>query len=268
MQPHKSAHLLKSISLRTNTKLINVSELCAKEQIVCVCVCAFPCCVSLCIRVQVCMCLFPHVSLHMWTTHTHTHVQRSSRDEGSSYHCCKKLSLDCFPTLQLQTREQRAVFKDKCAPCRQTEAEKVPNPQPLITSQWRTAAPLKDAALTEWTCPSVCYLPIQWAAALSWRFKRKGRSKVLFLMNSLLFSLCLYYLSFFIFCSPVFLSFSSLKFKYLSRAREDQSCSIIPFNTLEMLCDMTDSLKPDCPRLEHPASSVCRAAFKELSIMI
>lgn len=264
MQPHKSAHLLKSISLTTNTKLINVSELCAKEQIVCVCVlflvvchCAFVCKYA-CVCFRTCLCI----------CEPHTHVQRSSRDEGSSYHCCKKLSLDCFPTLQLQTREQRAVFKDKCAPCRQTEAEKVPNPQPLITSQWRTAAPLKDAALTEWTCPSVCYLPIQWAAALSWRFKRKGRSKVLFLMNSLLFSLCLYYLSFFIFCSPVFLSFSSLKFKYLSRAREDQSCSIIPFNTLEMLCDMTDSLKPDCPRLEHPASSVCRAAFKELSIMI
>lgn len=232
----------------------------------CVCVCVFflvVChCAFVCKYACVCFCTC------LCICEPHTHVQRSSRDEGSSYHCCKKLSLDCFPTLQLQTREQRAVFKDKCAPCRQTEAEKVPNPQPLITSQWRTAAPLKDAALTEWTCPSVCYLPIQWAAALSWRFKRKGRSKVLFLMNSLLFSLCLYYLSFFIFCSPVFLSFSSLKFKYLSRAREDQSCSIILFNTLEMLCDMTDSLKPDCPRLEHPASSVCRAAFKELSIMI
>ena len=241
------------------------SRLCVYAYFLVVCLCVFVC-------QYACVCESARVFAYVnhTHTHTHTHVQRSSRDEGSSYHCCKtKLSPDCFPTLQLQTREQSAVFKDKCAPCRQTEAEKVPNPQPLITSQWRTEAPLKDAALTEWTRPSVCYLPIQWAAALSWRFKRKGRSKVLSLMNSLLFSVCLLLsLLFFLFCSSVFLPVSSLKFKYLSGAREDQSCSIIPVNTLEMLCDMTDSLKPDCPRLEHPASSVCRAAFKELSIMI
>lgn len=42
------------------------------------------------------------------------------------------------------------------------QKQKGPEPTPSITSQWRTRANLKDAGLTDWTCPSICYLPIQW----------------------------------------------------------------------------------------------------------
>lgn len=111
-----------------------------------------------------------------------------TRDHGDSLKATahRKQSPDCFSTLQLQKRAHHALFQDKCKKCRQTGAEKVPNTQPLITSQRCKRGPLKDAGLTERT-PSVCDLRIQWAQGLQLYpggFNRKGRSEVLLLVNS------------------------------------------------------------------------------------
>lgn len=203
-----------------------------------------------------------HVSLHF-----RKHVkQRSSRDEGISYHCCKKttkesLSPDCVSTLQLQNRAQGALFKDKCTPCRQTEAEKVPNPQPLITSQWRTRAPLKDAGLTEWTCPSLCYLPIQWTQELRLCPEgSKGKGGVRYFSSWMVHycEQCHYCVSFFdilFFNIPFF----SLHESWKINPSEGRSKLLHhPRNTLEMFRNTTDNLKTDfcSPRSKTSCVSV------------
>lgn len=54
-------------------------------------------CFPVCVYLNVCRCVFVHVSLHVQKNHTD--MQRSSRDEENSYHCCKNchwtVSLHC-----------------------------------------------------------------------------------------------------------------------------------------------------------------------------
>lgn len=162
-------------------------------------------------------------------------MQRSCRDEGKSL--LQKKPNEKAVTVSLHcnySRENSVHYLRTNVRRVGRQKQKGPEPTPLITSQWRTRANLKDAGLTDWTCPSICYLPIQWTPSCAFVLsvpKKKVEYDAFPHEYFIIHAMSLLSLSFDILLFNIFLHF--IKVEILIPVREDQSCFIIPLTRLK-----------------------------------